>query len=692
MTNIMPRSGSWIDERHNHAAGQWGNYLAHLEEVEDVWRGQFTIKADLDTPELEIKQPSEGRSIIKKMNEMLSIRADKRYNVVRFSNNDQEKKICDRLERFCHAYENELATRTGQDVFAMAGILTLLRGKCGMQTIFEKNAKSPQVRVKLWDPMEYFPVYSDDGIDWFTTEEWMFRWQLVDFFDALSERQTARLLKDGGRIPNMRKTKDGEEADLNEQVRVIQYWNDEWMAWALDGHMVERYKHGYGWMTLREAKINATPFKDKRWSQEAFFGPVVDALKMKAKLTSKIATSVEAFYYPHILARSESGEIEVFNPIAMPGDVQPIGKDGSIEVLNPQSNQGEIRALMDLLNNDIAKGTITDVAWNTEMGSESGFRANLALNLIKDSVADVRHELEKMFGWVAGDVLRMHKKYAPEGGWEYSILEPEGKHRIQKITADDIGDHQRVRVTITPALPQDLLQMATTKAQLTARDPLTGEYFMHPDVADRILGIEDVIGDMTEATNKKELDLLFSQDEEMKMLRLQSLKTKYAGQIREMQKQTEREQKKQQKRDMAAALRDAENGLNEDIVVPSEIASDPQKMQQYAQLIAQGKLPLQALEAVKSGMPMGMPGEQSFEGQIPGQEQEIPADVQEVMAQLMGQQPQPDGMTGYDNGINPMVMPSAMQGALPRPALDQDQLFIEQAEEAERRGALPPPR
>ena len=56
-----------------------------------------------------------------------------------------------------------------------------------------------------------------------------------------------------------------------------------------------------------------------------------------------------------------------------------------------------------------------------------------------------------------------------------------------------------------------------------------------------------------------------------------------------------------------------------------------------------------------------------------------------------GGQQGPDGMTGYE-GMDPSVMPPAMQGAQPRQSVDQDRLRIEQIEEDQRRGALPPPK
>jgi len=694
MSKVQPQDGAWMKEHFEYAYRPCEENVLHMSEVEEVWRGQFTIKSGVDTPELEIKQPAEGRAIITKMNQMLSIRANKGYSVARFSSSEQEQRACDRLERFLYAYENELFTRTQNDTFALAGTLMLIRGKVGLQTLYERKAQSPKVRVRIWDPAEYFPVYGDDGISWFMTEEWMCRWELLDFFGNLSEKEIEKL----DNFPNLEKATDQYgrefEADLNEQVRVHQYWNEAWMAWSIEDTLVQKYEHGYGKLTLREAKLGATPFKNMRWKQEPFIGPIVDSLKLKAKLTSEAANAMEAYYAPWILTKSDNGEVMVVPTMSAIGETIPIGKDGEVIVLNPHPNQGELKVLIDLLNNDIAKTTLPDPAWSTSVGDESGFRASLTLNQIKDSVADVRNQAEMCYALVLGDVLWMHEKYAPEGGWPYAILEPNGKSRIQSVTAEDIGEHQKVTVRITPALPQDLLQMVTVRDMLTKRDEMTGMMLTSPETANDITGISDVIGDVTQDNERREWDYLLTQDPEAKDLHMRSIKAKNAARLREMEKTVEREEKKAMKRDVVRTMKDIEEGLTEDIVLPAEILADPMKLNQFVALITQqGMMPQDALNAMQEGMPLGMPGEMVAEG-MAGQQPGASPEIDAVMAQLMGQQPQqpqPNGFTGYE-GVNPMVAPAAMMGAMPRTALDRPALQVEAVETMERRGAKPPAR
>lgn len=695
MTRVKPGEGGWILTQHERAKQPWGPYLNHLLEVEEVWKCEFEVQSDIDTPKLEFKQPTEGRAIIKKMNEMLSLNADKRYIVTRFSNKDEEKKTCDRLERFCYAYENDLRETTGENIYALAGTLALLRGIAAIHTVYEQNAEHPMVRQKLYDPMEYFPVYGDNGIAWFTVEKWMTRWQLIEFFESMSPKDIEKLETEG--MPDFKTAVDDKghpyDADLEEELQVIQYWNWDWMGWSVGDQLISTWNHKWNRMTLREGRLEAAPFKDFRWRQEPFIGPITNALKLKAAATSKAVNAVEAQYWPRLLTKSDDGEIIVIPSTPTVNETTNIGPGGEVTVLNPHPNQDSLKVLIDLLSNDIAKMTLPDPAWTSSTGDESGFRASLTLNQIKGGVADTRRQLEMLFGLAMGDMLWMHEHYAPDGGWEYAMLEPDGKARIQTITADDIGKHQKVSVQITPSLPQDLLQMITTLLQMVTRDPITGERLFSVDAAKQAVGLADVIGDNSQDKEQIDWDMLLAKDPEMQQLDLQYKKARYEGKIRDMKKEIARVERREMRRDVARTAKDIEEGLTEDIVLPAEILGDAQKLQQFTMLVTQqGMMPQAALDAMQDGMPLGMPGEPVAAGQAMGGAQpgSFSPETMDVMSMLGIQQPPtPNGFEGYE-GINPMAQPPEMMGSQPRRVLDQPQLQVENAEELLRRGAKPP--
>ena len=676
-------TGDAILLAHEQNVQQWAGYLAHAQEVEDVWKGLYDVPSAIADSDLEIAEPSQAKAIIKKMMEMIAIRSTQSFEVVRYSNSDQERKIADKLERFCKAYKNELYKVTQKDVFRRAAWSFLMRGRVGLHTVYEKNAKHPSVRVRLYDGMDYFPMYGDDGIEWFTTERYVHRWELTSFFDNLSDKA----LKNISVPPDLRYDDEGNELNPAHLLRVIEYWDDNRMAWCVEDHKVQEIQHDYGMITLREARLGDTALSDKRWECEPFIGPVLNDLKMDAALTSKLANAIEAYFFPWVLFKDANGNLISLPSNQVPPGGIPVAPDTKVEVVNATANVTELKALKDILQNNVDKNTITNVAWNTQMGEESGFRANLALGLIQDSVADVRDQLEKCFGLVMGDVLALHKMYAPDGGWEYTMIEPGGRHLVQNVTEEDIGVHQEVKVTIKPAVPQDIVQMVTIYNQLGGPDPATGLPTIPPEARLRLSGLSDVIGDMTGFNEELERYMLGLMDDEVKQLNLMALKAKYYPEISEKQRQIESMERKRTKRETDRAEREIEKGMTDDMVIPAEILTDAAKMQQLVDLIARGQLPQHALEVVRQGMPLGAPGSPIMGEQ--GMPENMSPETMNIMSQLGYEMP--TGLTGYE-GMMPEVAPAAMQGAQPRRVVDQAAVQQESIERSIDRGALPPPR
>ena len=673
-------TGEAIYTVHEQNVAMYDQYIAHVLEVEEVWKAEYDVPSAIVDPDVEIANPAQAKALIGKMMKMVGIRAETHSEVVRYSNSDQERKIADKLERFCQAYKNELYKVTNVDVFRRALWLFLMRGRVGMHTIYQECASHPKVRVKIYDPTTYFPVYGDDGIEFFTREYYKYRWELAAFFQSLSDET----IKDGDiSLPDWANL-DAEEFDTTEEVKVIEYWDKDKMGWCVEDTLVQTVDLDYGMLTLREARLGDTPLNDKRWECEPFIGAVISQIKLDAALTSKIANAIEAYFFPYVMFVDKKDRLISLpsNEVGVGGI--PVHADTDVKVVNATSNIQEIKALRDVLKSDIDKSTITETGWNTNVGDESGFRYNLSLEQVKDDISDVRDQVQRMFGSVMGDVLYLHKLFAPTGGWEYTMLEPSGRHLVQKVTEEDIGVHQEVIVTIKAAVPQDVVQMVTIYNNLAAPDPVTGLPEIPTETRMRMSGLDGVIGDMTRFKEEKERQMLFAMDEEAKQIQLEALKAKYSGELDDMKKQVDSMEKKKQRKEQRRVEREIEEGISEDVVVPAEILMDPAKLQQLGQLIASGNLPRHALEIVLQGAPLGFPGEeaQQFDPN------NLSPETMEIMQQMGVEMP--NGLTGYE-GMDPSVMPPQMQGAMPRQALDRDQVAIEAMEQDIDRAALPPP-
>lgn len=682
-------TGDAIWQVHEQNLSLWNEYIAHQMEVEETWKAEYDIHTDIADSELEIREPAQAKNIINRMMRMIAIRSKIRYEVTRFSNSEDERSVADKLERFCGAYRHELYKRTQRDFMRLSAWGFLMRGRVGLHTVYEPLAKDPKIRVRMYDGLTYFPVYGGDGMEFFTRERWMYRWEISAFFQTLSSKEMDSIdLPDWARL-------DPKEYETTELLKVIEYWDADHMAWTVEDHLVQKMDINYGQLTLREARLNETASDEKRWECESFLGAIINALKMDASLASKLANALETYFYPYVIFKNKEGRLMAYPSNQIPLGGVPVDADFDIKVVNAVSNIQELQEMRSILKDDIEKSTITEVGWNQAgSGEESGFRYNLALGKLEDDLSDTREQLERLYGATYGDVLYLHKKFARKGGWEYTMMEPSGRHLVQKITEEDIGVHEEVIVTIKPAMPESLVQAVTINNQLMQPDPATGLPAFPPEARMRLSGLADVIQDMTGFSDELERYQLMYMDEEVKALRIAALKAKHYPELNDMKKQVKKLERKQAKQEIREAERDIERGMSEDVIIPAEIAMDANALRQLAGLIEGGQMPQKALESLEQGLPMGAPGESTLANEMMqpegapqqmGQPQVSPETLQAM--QELGLEI-PDGLTGY-SGMPPEVAPSPLQGGRPRRVVDRANVEVEAINDDVLRGALP---
>jgi hypothetical protein len=694
------KSSGELYDRHMFASIQYAEARDFMREVETIWQGLFDVPKAIEDSPVEISQPSDGYILLSKMVRLLGIRSQRRLGVVGHGDNEMENQRVDKLERFLRAYESEHRRITRKDTLRRVGAMTLLRGRGAIQTLYSPQRKAVPVRRRVLDPLQYSPVYGEDGIDWYTIERWMNKWQLFDYFKGLPEEMQA-----GMSIPN----EDDPNLFGQDLIRVIEYWDADQCAWMVDGgkekHLIQSYEHGYGQVTLQEAALGDMPVENPRWSSMPFLGPNVNDIKQKAILESKMATGVEAFYYGLIYAQTQDGAIIRLDPYAPPGAIQNLPAGATIQQFKPTADQNSLKMLYDVFQGKINKGTLSELAFALDQSGASGFAQQQVLSILQDDIADFRDQLESVEGASLGDVLHLHEVFAPDDGWEYPLEKKGGAVKLEMIKADDINGHTRVTVGIKVDLPQDRLQKATIFNQTYQAGP-DGKYRIDFDTALAFSGMDDDIEDISGMKRRVDWYWAIQNDPELAQLNLARIKSEYRGEIEQWRKEVDQDARKVQQIEQRSAAQKIDKGLSQDVILPADLASDPQKMQQYAGMIAQGMTPQAAVDTLQQGgQPLGVPGMPGQQGQGPQQPPQGPPgpagqahpDTMAILQHLFGANAQlaPDaanGMTGYANGIPPTALPAAMQGAQPRPAMDPAQLFLEQNQQNQQRGALPAPK
>ena len=677
-------SSEELYEKHRYARQLYSEARGFMTEVEEVWKGEFGLPSGVEDSPLQIVRPSDGYTLIDKMEKLIAVRSDQRINVLPYSDSMDEAKRVDKLDRFLRAHDAEEARVSQQNWRRSLVSMALLRGRAAVHTLYMPEQNEVKVRRLVLDPMEYSPVMGMSGVEWFTIEKRMKKWELFDYFKSLSFDMLEQM-----DIP------DEHDPKLfgQDEITIVQYWDKDQFAWAVVGggggyaHKVQSDEHGYGMVTLREVRLGSKPLNDPRWNSMPFLGPVMEDIKQKAILETKMATGVEMAYFPLILFKDPNNGISRFDPYAPPGSIQHLSPEAEIQQFNVQPNHQVLELLRSTFQQKISKGTLSELAWATEINNPSGFATNQVLSILKDDLADIRDGIEQCFGLVYGDVLRLHELFAPAEGWEYPMKKPSGGAVLERIRPEDIDGHHRVDVAINVALPQDTVQKGTIFNLLYQPGP-DGKYRIDWETALQLSGLADDIEDHEGMRRRIEWYWAKQNDEELAALDIARIKADYAREIEASKREVEKDARRQERLETTRTARDVERGLSDDVVIPAEIASDPQKLQQLVQMALQGMPLKDALAALEqSGLPLGVPGMPPQEEQPPGQ---MSPETMQIM-QALGGSGQPDAFTGYE-GVSPAAMPPAMAGALPRQSLDRDRVAIEQVERDQRRGALPPPK
>src|SRR3990167_6549910 len=115
MTSNEPRDGGDILERHNQAARPYGEAVAFMDEVDEVWKGDFVKPEQLAESGLKIVRPSEPYARLDKLVQLIAVRSRKSYSVSRHADTTVEQRKTDKLERMIRAHARQHRQTTTRD-------------------------------------------------------------------------------------------------------------------------------------------------------------------------------------------------------------------------------------------------------------------------------------------------------------------------------------------------------------------------------------------------------------------------------------------------------------------------------------------------------------------------------------------------------------------------------------------------
>jgi hypothetical protein len=268
-----------------------------------------------------------------------------------------------------------------------------------------------------------------------------------------------------------------------------------------------------------------------------------------------------------------------------------------------------------------------------------------------------------------------------QGRWVKALVKP-----------TDIDGHHKVEVRLKTDSPTARLQQVTTLNQLTTQGP-DGLPLMALEDAMLYAGVE--MEDLAGWRQRRSLEALRTHPEYESIFREYQAALNL-DELKRMRQESRRALRQIRRMNEREAERDAEEAAEEvgqeSLTLMPEQWSDPAVLDRIKALVGQGMSPQVALE---QDLPFGVPDQEGAAPPAPGGEAVDPR-IEEILAGFregQGETPAPPGpFTGFDNGVPPTALPAAMQGGLPRPAMDPAALAVEGMEQQMQRGGKPAPR
>lgn len=405
----MDIDGKYIADQHEFSSGLYAESARRALEVEELFKAEFDVPHDAADREHagspRIEKPALARAILDKFISLLAVRADHSFQVVPGSLDDDELEACSKIERSLRGYRLAYLLETKRDPWRRGAWWFFARGRACWEVRVDTSqlGRDKQlVRVYADDPLGIFPVWDQNGVEWYTKATTRY---------ARSVKAEIERRSKGAKKYRWQTPADLAEADANDEVEIVEFWDETHCGAAIGDEVLYVREHKYGCVPLAEARCMETPLADMEWAFQSVLEPIMSSLKGQYALAAKLATGTDLFYWPMILVQSPSGSAVVLNS-GTPGIEAMIPPDARVTVLNPTPNQAVLAQLMGWYKSDVQLGGIPDIAWGAEPSNlQSGFAVSQVLGQVMDKVAPHQQALELGLGWQWGLVLKLWEKF-----------------------------------------------------------------------------------------------------------------------------------------------------------------------------------------------------------------------------------------------------------------------------------------
>lgn len=403
-----------IERRHKFAQGLYAEAISQSQEVEKLFTADFAIPADradaTKGADIKVIQPAQARAIVEKFITLNSAQARQKKTVLPKDNGLEEQEKCSLIEQWLHAYQRGYVFETKKNPWRDDAFWYYFRGRSYLEARFDPSfigkGKLP-FRTLTPDPNTVFPVWGEDGIGYYTKCYTRYAWDLQQEYERRRK---------GDKKYRWQPLALGEKDEENEEVEIVEYWDDEHCGALVNGELAYLREHEYGCVPLAEARCMDTPLASMEWAFQSVLAPVMNSLKNEYALAAKMAEGANLMYWPKIIVTTSDGRVYVYDLGTIGVDQIPPGAQ-KVDVVTPTPNAAVLAQSMAWFQGDVSRGTLPNIAWGNEPQSlESGFAINQVLNQVRDKIEDKKLNLELQYGQHDGHILKLVEKFGAGTG------------------------------------------------------------------------------------------------------------------------------------------------------------------------------------------------------------------------------------------------------------------------------------
>jgi len=309
------------------------------------------------------------------------------------------------------------------------------------------------------DVLTFYPLEGEHGLEACLEITERPKRLVMQRYGLIEDRTTGRLTPVGGVASAAAAAVPAGDGG---SVRVIEYWDDEYFACVVDGHVAKRGRHGYGQAPYSLAYGDQTPSRDPAKASASMLAPMLYLVPLLDRLITMKQNAVHLYAYPAPkLTGCASWENSIGDngrprPIEFrPGHIFPLYPGEDLSFLQWTGTPPDLEEVIALTRSLIEQAGVPSVLFGLPpTGSASGYLLNQLINAARVSFNQISRHAERALERVVallwrlveqriGETVYVHAG-ATAGGW-------------LGLSPKDIGGYYGCRVQVRALAPADTI-------------------------------------------------------------------------------------------------------------------------------------------------------------------------------------------------------------------------------------------